>query len=105
MVDGRLVNPTSLIDLSGTGLLSKRSAHACTILEAIHGHDDRIDDLYPRYSSQWYDGPAFRIVTTATGMLVGRTTSTILDSNRTLACHGGICRKGPLELDPVVGLG
>lgn len=51
--DGRVVNLTCPLNEPNPGLFPSRSAYEHTITHGGHGRDDRLDGLYPQFSSQW----------------------------------------------------
>lgn len=50
---GRVVGLTLPLDEPNPGLFPNRTPYVHTITTTGHGHDDRIDNFFPQFSSQW----------------------------------------------------
>lgn len=50
---GRVINLSCPLNEPNPGLFPSRSPYAHTVTSTGHGRDDRLDGLYPQFSSQW----------------------------------------------------
>jgi Putative cyclase len=50
---GRVVNLTSPLNQPAPGLHVRRTSYEHVMIRTSHGRDDKIDGLYPQFSSQW----------------------------------------------------